>query len=79
MFADEDVIVEVRIGGVDAGNFFGLAGAEGFVGIETPDSFEEALTAKNFMEAGDAAAKIVGGVEEGGVGVGDFDAFAEKG
>ncbi len=77
--AHEGVVVEVWVGSVDAGDFFGLAGADGFVGIETPDAFEEALTAENFMEAGDAPGKIVGGVEKGGVGVGDFDAFADKG
>ena len=76
---DEGVVVEVRVGGVDAGNFFGLAGAERFVGIEAPDAFEESLAAENFVEAGDAARKMIGGVEKGGVGVGDFDALAEKG
>ena len=79
MLVDEGVVVEVRVGGVDAGNFFGLAGAERFVGIEAPDAFEESLAAENFVEAGDAARKMIGGVEKGGVGVGDFDALAEKG
>ncbi len=70
MLLDEAIVVEVRVGGVDAGDFFGLAGAEGFVGIETPNSFKEALAAENFMEAGDAAAKMVGCVQKGRVGVG---------
>lgn len=50
--------------------------AESFVGIEAPAAFKKALTAKNFVEAGDTAGKIVGGVEESCVGVGDFNAFA---
>ena len=75
---DEGVVVEVGVGGVDAGNFFGLAGAEGFVGIETPDAFEESLAAEDLVEAGDAAGKMIGCVEEGSVGVGDFDAFAKE-
>ncbi len=78
MLVDECVVVEVGIGGVDSGNFFGLAGAESFVGVEAPDAFEESLTAEDFVEAGDAAGKMIGGVEEGGVGVGDFDVSSEK-
>jgi len=79
VLVDECVVVEVGVGGVDARDFFGLAGAEGFVGVETPNAFEEALAAENLVEAGDAAGKMIGGIEEGGVGIGDFDAFAEKG
>lgn len=45
MFADEGVVVEVKIGGVDARDFFGLAGAESFIGIEAPNSFQEPLAA----------------------------------
>jgi len=60
---DEGVVVEVRVGGVNAGDFFGLAGAERFVGIEAPDAFEEALAAEDFVEAGDAPGKMIGGVE----------------
>ena len=73
------VVVEVGVGGVDAGNFFGLAGAEGFVGVEAPNAFEEALTPENFVKAGDAAGKMISCVEEGCVGVGNFDASAKKG
>src|SRR5262249_40929579 len=77
-FADEGVIVQLRIAGVDAGNFFALAEAEGFVRVETPDSFEKALAAQDFVKTGNAAGEMIGGVEEGGVGIGDFETFLEK-
>ena len=79
VFANEVVVVQMRIGAIDAVDLFRLARAERFVGIEAPDAFEESLAAENFVEAGDAARKMIGGVEKGGVGVGDFDALAEKG
>jgi hypothetical protein len=66
----------VWIGSIDSGDFVSLPRAESFVGIEAPAAFKKALTAKNFVEAGDTAGKIVGGVEESCVGVGDFNAFA---
>ena len=47
-------------------------------GIEAPDSFEEALVAQDFVKSGDAAREIVGSVEEGSVGVCDFDTFTKK-
>ena len=79
MFADEGVVVEMGIGGVDAIDFFELAGAEGFVRIEAPDTFEKALAAENFVQPGDASGKTVGGVKESGVGVGDLDTFLQEG
>lgn len=68
----------MRIGGIHAVDFFKLAGAEGFVFVEAPEAFKKALAAEDFVEAGDAAVVGVGGVEEGGVAVGDFDAEAEQ-
>jgi len=70
---DEGVVVELGVGGVDAVDFGELAGAEGFVGVEAPGSCEEALAAEDFVDARDAAGVVVGGVEEGGVAVGDGD------
>ena len=45
MFTDEVVIVEVRIRGINPGDFLELAGAERFVAIQAPDAFEHSLTA----------------------------------
>jgi len=78
VFADEGVVVEMRIGGVDTRDFSGLARAESFVWIETPGSFEKSLASENFVEAGDAAGKIVSGVEEGGVAICDFYTFSKE-
>ena len=58
------------IGGVDAVDLLLLSGAEGFVGIQAPDSFQEALPPQDLMQAGDAAGEIVRHVEKGCVGIG---------
>src|SRR5579872_6399562 len=52
-------LLEFRIHCDDAGDFFGLAGGEDFVGVEAPDSFEEALAAEDFVDSGDAASIVV--------------------
>lgn len=72
MLGDEIIIAEMRVGGADAINLRKLAGAERLVLVETPEAFEEALAAEDFVEAGDAARKTVRGIEEGGIAVGDF-------
>ena len=69
MLGDEGVVVEVRVGVVDAVDFGELAGAEGFLGIQAPDAFEQPLAAENFVEAGDASGEGICCVEECGVGV----------
>jgi len=43
VLADEVVVVEMRIRGMDAGDFVALAWAERLVGIEAPNTFEQAL------------------------------------
>jgi hypothetical protein len=78
VLGDEGVVAQVGVGGVDAVDFFALAGGEGFVFVEAPDAFEEALAAEDLVEAGDAAGESVGGVEEGGIGVGDLHVEAEE-
>src|SRR5260221_13860469 len=79
VFQDELVIGQVGVGGADSGDFFGLTGGEGFVFVEAPDAFEQSLAAEDFVEACDAAFEGVGGVEEGGVGIGDLDVEVEEG
>jgi len=78
VLADEVVVVEMRIRGMDAGDFVALAWAERLVGIEAPNTFEQALAAKNLVQARDAAGEIIGCVEQGCVGIRDFDTFAKK-
>ena len=70
---------EVGVGAGDAVDFFGLAGAELFGGVEAPGALEEALAAEDFVDAGDAADEAVGGVEDGGVGVGELGSEGKEG
>ena len=72
MFGDEGVVVQLGTGGVHPVDLLGLAGAQPFVRIDAPDAVEQALAAQHLVAAGDAAPEIVGGVEEGGVAVGDL-------
>ena len=55
----------------DAVDLLALARAQALVRIEAPDAFEQALAAQHLVAAGDAAAEVVGDVEEGAVAVGD--------
>src|SRR6266576_2827831 len=66
------------IGGVDAIDLFSLSGTEGFVGIQAPDTFQEALPPQDLMQAGDAAGEVVRHVEKGRVGIGNFGAPLEQ-
>ena len=67
MLTDEVVVVELRIPGINPGDFLELAGAECLVGIKAPDAFEQSLAAQDFVQTGGAAGKMIGGVEERGV------------
>ncbi len=78
VLGDEGVVVKMRVGAVDAIDVGELAGAEGLVLVKAPESGEETLTAEDFMQARNAAAEGMGGVEEGGVAVGDLDGEAEE-
>ena len=55
----------------DAIDLLALPRAQSLVRVEAPDAFEQALAAQHLVAAGDAAAKVVGDVEEGAVAVGD--------
>jgi len=72
MFPHKIVVLQMRIGGADAIDFVGLAGRKIFVGIEAPAAFEQTLAAQNFVDAGDAAMKMMRWIEERGVGIGDL-------
>jgi hypothetical protein len=57
---------------VDPVNFFPLAGAECFVGIQAPDAFEQTLPSQNFMQTRDTACELLGHVKERRVAIGHF-------
>src|SRR5262249_6412841 len=66
----EYIVLEVRVCLRDAVDFFHLPGRQLFVRIEAPAAFQQSLPTKNFVNARDAAMKVVHGIEDGGVGVG---------
>src|SRR5689334_9665272 len=59
MFLDEGVVGEMRVEMADAIDFFELAGREIFVRVEAPATFEQALPAQNFVDAGNAAGELM--------------------
>ena len=73
MRGDEGIVVQVRVGGIDAVNLLALARAEAFPRVEAPDAFKQSLPPQHLVQAGDAAGEAVGRVEEGRVAVGDFN------
>ena len=73
------VVGEPRVGPGDAGEFGRLARGELFVRVEAGVGGEQALAAENLVDAGKAAGKIVCGVEDGGVQVGEGGVAVEPG
>ena len=63
MFLHERVVVQVRISGINATDFLTLAGAQGFIRVEAPDSFEQALSPEDLMNAGNASGERMAYVE----------------
>ena len=78
MLRNERVVVEMRIGTMDAINFLQLSGTQCFMFIKAPKPFEQSLASQNFMKSGDAATESVGGVKECSVAIGDFHSESEK-
>src|SRR5665213_1413865 len=70
MLGNECVVVLLGVCLADAIKLSRLAGGQAFLWIETRDIFQKPLPPQHLVNAADAAAKTIGGVEEGGVGVG---------
>jgi hypothetical protein len=62
----------VRVGPAHPIDLFQLAGGEFFLRVQAPPTLQKALASKHFVQARDAAAKVVGSVKQGRVGIGDF-------
>ena len=56
----------------------GLARAQFLVRIQAPAPGEEALAPQDFVDAGNAAGEPVGGIEQGGIGVGQLRAESQQ-
>ena len=73
MPGDEGIILQMRIGAVNAVDLFGLPGTERFVTVQAPNARKQALSAKNFVDSGDTSRITVSGIEKRRVGIRDFD------
>src|SRR5215468_3971184 len=68
----EVIVLQVRIESAHAIDFSALPGGEFFVRIKTPASFQKPLAAQNFMDAGNTAAELMRGIEQGSISIGDL-------
>jgi AraC-like DNA-binding protein len=63
MSGHEVVVVEMRVGAIDAVNFSELAWDERFAFIEAPDALQEPLAAQHFVQTGDATSEAVSSID----------------
>ena len=70
--SDKIIVDQMRVGGADPVQFRPLAVTQGFGGVQAPGARQQALMAQHFVDAGDAAGKAVGDIEQCGVTVGDL-------
>ena len=76
--AHKSVVVEMRIGRVDAVDFLLLSRSERFSRVEAPDAFQQPLPVKNLMAPGDDAMKVVGHIEDRRIAVGHLRVKLEQ-
>src|SRR5262249_61154931 len=62
--AHEGIVVEMRIGRADPVDLLLMPGSQRLARVETPDAFEQALAAQDFVAAGDPAMEVVGRVKD---------------
>ena len=53
MLLHKPIVLQVRVGGGDPIQLFGLPGAQTFLRVEAPDAFQQALAAKHLVNAGE--------------------------
>src|ERR1035438_4959341 len=78
MRGDEAIVVQVRVGGINAVNLFTLARAETFTGVKTPDAFKQSLTPQHLVQTGDATGEVIRRIEEGRIAVGDLNGTSQE-
>ena len=78
MAGDELVVVEVRIGLINSTDLGKLTETQCLAVIEAPDPLQQALLAQDFVQPGDAAAKAIGRIKDGGIAVGDLHAELQE-
>ncbi len=72
MLGHKGVVVQVRVGGIDAVDLIHLPRREIVIGIQAPATGHQALAPQHLVDTGDAAGEAVGRVEKRGVAVGDL-------
>src|SRR5687767_423857 len=75
---DERIVGQVRIPRQHAIDLGGLSRAQLLVRVQAPAAGEEPLTPQDLVDARNAAGKLMGGVEQRGVGVGQLGAEGEQ-
>ena len=71
VLGDERIVGEVGVLATDAVDRLALPRAQSLGGVEAPRALEQPLTTQHFVASGDAAAEVVGDVEERAVAIGD--------
>jgi hypothetical protein len=72
MLLYERVIPQMWIGAAHSIDLRTLAGRKFLAWVKTPASFEQSLPPQDFMDARNTSTKIVSGIEDGGVCIGDL-------
>src|SRR6185437_12019393 len=71
MLRDKRVVILLGVSLDDALDLLALSRRQRFMRIKTIDIGQQSLAAQNLMDARDASAEAIGGIEECRVGVGD--------
>ncbi len=72
MLLYEGIILQMRIRSAHAVDFFHLAWGKFLVGIKTPAAFQQTLTPQDLMYARNTSTKLVSGIEDRGVRIGNL-------
>ena len=72
MLADKLIVGQVRVGEQNPIDFRELAGTESFPFIKAPDTVEQPLAVKDFVQACDTTSEAVCCIKKRRVGIGDF-------
>jgi hypothetical protein len=78
VFLYKMIILQKGIGSANPIDLLGLSRRKVFVRIETPATFKQSLPAENFVNPGNTAAKMMGGIKDGRIRVGNLMTQAQK-
>ena len=69
MFSYKLVVIQKRVRGVDSIDLVQLPLGEDLGWLETPATGKQTLSAQHFIDTGNATAKLMFSVEDGGIGI----------